>query len=679
MWAVTLTIGLLFVTLGGAGMTKVLSPGPVTLHHGEVGNCGTCHMKFAEGPGGWIHAAFAPTDTLAESKQCLACHEMGEEALRPHSLPRGVLANLTEEIKGRGNAANSVPLSLTVAHALFTVPDEAADSLACATCHKEHKGQDFDQTTMSNRRCQACHSVQFASLSDGHPEFELYPYMRRTRVNFDHVAHIARHFEKAGREKAPATCTDCHTPAENGRKMLVGTFARTCAACHLEQIEGIGQVGAKGISFLVVPGLDVIELKNRGAAIGEWPDWSEQKITPFMKVLLAREAGLVPDLERLESVDLLDLTEASDADIEAIERLAWAVKALIHDLIVSGVEELKIPFSNAFGQELDRIALSRLFGVVPLDVIRSAQGAWFPSLYREVAQYRQGVRVPMVGDSEAARLSPEAGESDVPQESDSPDSGDILAEAEGDILADEGDILADEGDILADEGDILADEGDILAEGEILTEQDESGMGIENKEPEKELRIAPPSDAEEWTTLGGWYRRDFALYYRPVGHADRFVRTWADLSGQTYGTSAEPPGSAVFATLTNKDAPGRCTKCHSVDREANGVLKVKWKPALPTPGERTATIFSHATHFSMLDDKGCLTCHALATKADYAGSYADNDPHSFASNFSRLEIGICADCHVPARAGNSCLLCHQYHVGTFRTRAVPTEMKMTAE
>ena len=181
-------------------------------------------------------------------------------------------------------------------------------------------------------------------------------------------------------------------------------------------------------------------------------------------------------------------------------------------------------------------------------------------------------------------------------------------------------------------------------------------------------------DPEAWARMGGWYRQDFALYFRPRGHADPFIRTWLDVSGKIQATESEPFAAAVFAGLTDKDAPGKCVKCHSVDRASDGTLAMQWQPAKPRPDTKSATIFSHTTHFSLLHEEGCRTCHKLDRQADYAASYKDQDPQTFASNFSPLRVETCARCHVEQTAGDSCLLCHQYHVGSFETKAVPTEM-----
>ncbi len=153
------------------------------------------------------------------------------------------------------------------------------------------------------------------------------------------------------------------------------------------------------------------------------------------------------------------------------------------------------------------------------------------------------------------------------------------------------------------------------------------------------------------------------------------MRAWLEFSGGTFGTPQEPIGAALFTALVDERSPGRCTKCHSVDREADGVMNPKWSPRQPQRRIKAATVFSHATHFSMLHEEGCLTCHALGPAADYADGYKDNDPFTFSSNFSPIDLATCATCHVEESAGDSCLLCHQYHVGALMTRRVPTQMQ----
>ena len=600
VWALSLTVGLIIIATHGLGAVNLLSPGGLTLKHGEVGTtCDTCHEAFGSGLSGWIHEAFAPSDPAGTSKKCLSCHEMGAAPLQAHSLPRSALDQSALEMATL-EKVKVAPVALEFARSLFGSPRKIAEELACTNCHKEHKGTEFDKTTMSDDRCQSCHTVRFASLSMGHPEFINYPYSRRTRLQFDHVSHISRHFEKAGKDKAPETCTNCHEPDDNGRKMKVKGFAVTCSAYHLEQITGVGQVGQKGISFFSAPGLDIVELRAQGAAIGEWPEWSEAKITPFMKVLLARDEAIAADFDRLDSLDLLDLVGASPEDIAAVERLAWGVKGLLHDLIGSGLDDVHQPMADAMGLELDSVAVSRMLGVMPLDVVVAAQNAWFPNLYQEVSLHRQDTRVEIPGGDDVEESVVAA-----PEEVDTSDTSDILSDE--DILGDDDeDILGDDdGDILGDDDEISFDDDDEISfdDDEIAFDDDEDDAEEDDEDVEQEF--APSEvDAEAWAKGGGWFRRDFTLFYRPVGHSDRFVRTWLELSGLTMGTSAETVGGVVFETLASKESPGRCTKCHSIDREDQDVLKVKWYGARFDQQYREATVFSHITHFSLLDEKG---------------------------------------------------------------------------
>jgi hypothetical protein len=36
---------------------------------------------------------------------------------------------------------------------------------------------------------------------------------------------------------------------------------------------------------------------------------------------------------------------------------------------------------------------------------------------------------------------------------------------------------------------------------------------------------------------------------------------------------------------------------------------------------------------------------------------------AFASNFENMSKSTCTECHIPSEVGNSCLTCHNYHVG----------------
>jgi hypothetical protein len=190
-----------------------------------------------------------------------------------------------------------------------------------------------------------------------------------------------------------------------------------------------------------------------------------------------------------------------------------------------------------------------------------------------------------------------------------------------------------------------------------------------------EEALEQPLDGESWAELGGWYRQYYVASYRPVEHSDRFLRTWIDVAGLAYGTPAEAKAAPLFAALSDKRAPGVCTKCHSVDREADGTLNVKWKGRRVHYGDKHFTKFDHAPHLIAMQDRGCTACHEINPKAAYQEAYKGNDPHTFASNFEFLENDLCETCHVDEHAGDSCVQCHNYHIGDFEPALPQTSME----
>ena len=80
-------------------------------------------------------------------------------------------------------------------------------------------------------------------------------------------------------------------------------------------------------------GLDLQTLKKRKAAIGEWPEASEAELTPFLKMMISRNArgrALVKTVGRL---NLQHLSRANDVQIKAVTSLVWEIKGLYYALI----------------------------------------------------------------------------------------------------------------------------------------------------------------------------------------------------------------------------------------------------------------------------------------------------------------------------------------------------------
>jgi len=713
-----LTLGLLVSMLNWTTPTTFLSPGTITLGHSETGACGNCHEVFDGGVAGWINAAFDTDHTSADSERCLSCHNLPDPAMAPHGILPAQLAMVTDQVLDRSNNPKQV-VRLKVSNTLFSNAMAINGDLTCATCHKEHQGTNFDLTAMRNTQCQSCHSVQFKDFANGHPNFSDYPYPRRTRIIFDHSSHFMRHFGGKLKDVAPQSCTNCHRQAVDGEMMLTRDFDATCSQCHLQEIEGAGSVSERGIAFLSAPGLDVETLREHGAKIGEWPEFSEESLTPFMALVLARDAKMAVDLERLGSLDLLDLTNVKKTDVAAIERVAWGVKELIHDLLAKGGGEMTKVLSEVIASDGATMAGAFLLGGLSYDVLDTAQRKWFPNLYSEVARHRDGQIVAMpsgaadAGDDNSQNAAPsksgDRSDEDKKLKKDGADSNDqnILSEAKTDDLLggkddEKGDDLLggndDEksDDLLGGKDDEKGDDllggnddekGDDLLGGkddkngdDLLGGKDDAESGVdEDAKAQAKVTTKPPVDRENWNAYGGWYRSEFSLHYRPDGHRDAFYRAWLDASARLSGNSTGGAGATIFDALTRKAAPGKCTKCHSVDKVETGGLMVNWASARPTPSYRTATEFSHTTHFVLLHEAGCRTCHSLDQSAEYAKSFTDRNPHSFSSNFKPLELSTCDKCHTEQRSGNSCIQCHRYHLGTVALRTVKIKAEMSSK
>ncbi len=167
------------------------------------------------------------------------------------------------------------------------------------------------------------------------------------------------------------------------------------------------------------------------------------------------------------------------------------------------------------------------------------------------------------------------------------------------------------------------------------------------------------ASGQEWASQGGWYRDDmaFALRYRPAGHGDAFLRAWADLAA-TWPT----PGGPVLHALKKPDAVGQCFRCHSVDQTSHGSMKVNWRARQPQDTISGLTRFNHAPHLPLLDDDGCLQCHAIETQPrDFELAYAQFDPNVFNSAIAPMSQTDCAACHTPTKVAMNCLGCHNYH------------------
>jgi hypothetical protein len=381
-------VGLAFLL---AKDTQFLMPGPLASVHSAIGNCNVCHTKSGTGKLSWMHGLVAG-DPLADSEACLTCHRMPDTAFHAHGASDGTLAQSTKRLEKVG-ARTRAPGSVRAQSAAFPTDDKVARGLYCATCHQEHQGVNFNLAKISSEQCHSCHVVKFDSFDGRHPQFENYPFKRRTRIIYDHAGHFGKHFPDVAKKglarRVPATCSTCHDSRKDKRIMAVAPFEQTCTACHLDQITGKERVsGPKGIAFLTLPGLDLGTLKEKNASIGEWPAASEAELTPFMKVMIARTERGRALIKTVDSLNLQDLSGASDDQIQAVTNLVWEVKRLFYALIAGKASDVLADLGISCGAKLSAGLVADLTASIPRDVVIGAYQQWLPNLGTEMANRR---------------------------------------------------------------------------------------------------------------------------------------------------------------------------------------------------------------------------------------------------------------------------------------------------
>lgn len=742
-WLATFTAGVLMLAIGYAADTKLLMPGPLTSSHSTLEQCSDCHSGVSKGQFGWLHTVFATADPRKDSASCLTCHKMGEEvAHNPHGLEMSKLDAYVREIKA-GPAVPALPVKARVRKAVLSVDSTFKDGVFCATCHKEHQGGDIKLRDMADAQCHTCHQVQFESFNTDHPDFDKYPFRRRTRINFDHSGHFGKHFPewKAKKENAgttPESCSGCHTVNAQDGHMNVKPFAESCAACHLGQIVGAERAtGPKGIATLMLPGVDVATFREKQIDIGSWPDESEAELSSLMKLLIGRTAEGRKLLAATEELDLLDLTQASDEQIDQVGKLVWEVKHLFHALTNTGTADILQQLAADGQAPLDQQLLTNLTASMPRDVLIGAVREWLPKLGEEISQRGDGKRaeapapapatetsvasdsvsvdganaeqaenatlghvrnavpgkrgdrklperpIVLVQQTERWRVDPFGRllKGNQPPEEDDEDD-DEVAEDAGEDTEPEDDQAADDTDVTddADAGDAEETAADAEPDADTDTEAEaeadvEADSDLELSEDSRPEPLELDTDAESWAQFGGWYRQDYTILYKPTGHSDTFLKSWLDFSASRFSRAKGNLAAAVFTELIGKDAQGQCSKCHSVDATREQARLMKWTPSSSKTDESLFTSFNHEPHLGVVSaKKGCLTCHEMSGAKGYLDTYKGNDPKTFVSNFAPVKKETCASCHGKKEVRQDCLLCHQYHVNDIITPITQTKI-----
>jgi len=687
----------------------------------------------------WLQSIFTPADTMKGNLACLDCHKNGKEALSPHGVEQSKLASITKRHQSvLPIRPPTITASFRKAMFPVEEVVKAGVGCATCHKEHQGKNADISAMPDAKcQTCHVAQFTDFQNGHPKFTNYPSERRTRLIFDHAKHFNGYFPKAIADGNapDNQPGVCADCHVTDGNKGLMVVEKYEQMCSVCHAGQIVGNDRAnGPKGITLLALPGLDLAVLRERNADIGEWPEDSDAEIPPMMKLLIGWDDKRRKMLEAVEKLDLLDLTDATDEDITVVENFVWEIKSLIYQFAASKPTDAMKMLSPKMGGSIDAELLASLTANMPRDVMLGVQRDWLPNLSTEVLRRLRGQRlmpdepeakeapVDETTEADAATPPPEksadgsddsilSGNDDILAENkdDSilPGNDDILAEEKDDsILSGNDDILAEEkddsilsgnDDILAEkkDDDILSGNDDILAEkkdddilsgnDDILAENKDDDIlaGDTGKEevakanvPEdKPVEMPEPMESEDWAELGGWYRLDFAVLYKPIGHRDNFMRAWLDFTGEKYGDAKVKQAAPIFDMMTDKQAQGQCAKCHSVDAAGAGSRQVNWAPFKVTKTLAKFTKFSHEPHFGLFPDKGCTACHTVDSKAKYLETYKEFDPLKFASSFEPIQQPQCSTCHVKKAAGQSCVLCHSYHVNKVITPIMSTRLK----
>ncbi len=378
------------IVFSSSSPPTLLSPGKLSTVHAKIElNCSECHTVADGDFASWVHASFDSETALKDSALCLKCHsELGQDALFHHGISPGRLTELTENIQQQADQTGTPPLALQLASLTGHVAVES--KLACSTCHREHHGREASLTQLTDLQCQACHVKQFTSFQDGHPPLGDYPYKRRSRIYFDHAAHLNRYFVKdefrrtMPHGRKPESCDSCHTPDATGRVMLTGSFEKTCASCHESQIKDIE---FPGVPFFSLPVIASSVMKSQG----EWPRtqgvYKTASLPQMMELLLENDPDYQSGIRALGDIDFRKLSEIQPNQKTAVINIAWSIKKLLYDVSTLGESALKQRLGNRNSAYLQLTP-----SIVP--TLSQAQQIWFPNLSTEMKYYELRKPVP---------------------------------------------------------------------------------------------------------------------------------------------------------------------------------------------------------------------------------------------------------------------------------------------
>ncbi|MGI9515778.1 MAG: hypothetical protein ACR2NP_01920, partial [Pirellulaceae bacterium] len=385
-----LVLGLLLACLASPHRNEFFAPGPLSSNHAQIlveggsSRCSSCHGAGDQTVTSWLRDAISGGQHIpvSQSQLCMDCHDqslMSEFPMHAHNVNPETLATLT---------SSKIPDHSSPG---FPDPRNSAGELACATCHREHHGADFNLSALTDQQCQTCHVNYVHSFEKGHPEFTNWPFAQRSGIAFDHVSHGLKHFP----DKATSfDCRRCHVNDSQGNVKLVAAFELSCAQCHEQQVTANPE---NGWALFQLPMLDVEALASHGKQIGQWPNACagdfDGTLPPAMKILLMADPTAAKILrDRPADFEFSDLDPADARDLSDAAELAWAIKGLMYDLSTEPAGTIQRRLETAWNVDLPKHEVKNLaYGLHPA-IFLDARQRWLPDLPREIRSRRDMAR-----------------------------------------------------------------------------------------------------------------------------------------------------------------------------------------------------------------------------------------------------------------------------------------------
>lgn len=674
-WTVGALILLAFalVALFGTPIApRFVKPGNLSTSHAQIlegdlvgGDCSICHDNVSATTWRAMREsghALTAGESLTMTQRCVACHHdriPAELATSAHNLSppsRVAIARAREQIRlaSSKNVDTVYPSGVYGSGAGVWLPPAAIsqDEVACSVCHREHHGADADLTAITDARCQTCHQRQFGSFADSHPEFRDWPSSKPVRIAFDHAQHANVHFPKTaeaahenGEQSVMAfDCRSCHStlgaslsssvlPGERSNDPIVSTlpFEVACASCHEETLKVQTASGPALIELPILP----------PEVAGEVPSWPAEatgspdgKLSAWMLLLLRDQD---PHVDYSALADLSQVDWQSSDNRELAIRLAGQIRRFAIRLSLDGQSYL---LSRALAAGADQETASRLASSFPPQLMSDAAVDWFGKPQTDETADADGFT--QRNSSSSIQSSSVASDSELLMR-DAVETGD-------DLLTDWSQSDTD-GDLL------LLDDPSSDSSSDLLGGHNESrdghqenhfnsGEPPENWEAELQRRF----DSARSQALGGWYRDDLTLSirYRGSGHQDAVLRCLIEMAATS---------SASSQTMVKEHpAVAGCVSCH---------VELPWRASEPADLRARLTRFTHRPHLDITVLQNCEHCHTMPDSQDTIPATR--------SDFEALKKADCAHCHTPNAAGDSCTICHRYHVGDVHASELTTE------